>query len=245
MKKTIHYLVLLVISLTIIMVSCMKDKTTVINYVPVTTTLSTSLAGFGANSGTPTGKVWAIPSNIKVVGKILGGNPGKASFSGIKTQSAWAVYEANSPKTDWITHGTGEFVNLYMKLTNSGTSPTTFVFPAGLVFCNSGSDDTTAVDTTQTGVIIVSDTVTVPVGDTVNLCLKSYCCNLSHHAPTLNSIYKPIVISNNDQMVHFISALKGKTTLVSHESDIQSYIWKFTGGTPLTTDDYATIATWQ
>jgi len=242
MKKIIY---LLVISLVIIIVSCRKDKTTVINFVPVTPVLSTSMAGFGPNFGTPSGTAWNLPANIKVVGAILGGNPGKAPFSGVKTQSAWAVYESNSPKTDWVTQGLGEFVSLYMKLTNAGTSTATFVFPAGLVFCNSGNGDTTAVDTTQTGVIVVSDTVVVPVGDTVNLCLKTYCCNLSRHAPTFNSIYQPKVISNNNQMVNFITALKGKTTLANHESDIQSYIWQFTGGTPLTAADYATIASWQ
>ncbi len=243
MKKKIYYL--LFISLAIIILSCRKENPAVINYGATTQVLSTSLAGFGPNSGTPSGMLWALPSNIKVVGAILGGNPGKTPFFGVKSESAWTTYEYNSPKTNWVTNGLGEFVNLYMRLTNAGTSTTTFIFPAGLVFCNTGSNDTNAVDTTQTGVVVVSDTVVVHVGDTINLCLKSFCCNLTRHAPSFNSIYKPRVVTNNDQMVHFINALKGKTNLTSHEGDIQSFIWKFTGGTPLTTDDYATIASWQ
>ena len=52
-------------------------------------------------------------------------------------------------------------------------------------------------------------------------------------------------LTTNEQVVHLIAALKGKTTLPTHESDILSYIWQIVGGTPLTEADLATIASWQ
>ncbi|MEI6853479.1 MAG: hypothetical protein WCL06_11575 [Bacteroidota bacterium] len=246
MKKS--FLLLFLFSLLIIVASCKKDQTTTPpddTYVPIKPVTSTSLAGFGHNSGIPVGTNWTFPASIKVVGHILGGNPGKEAYAGDKNYESWLSYFSNQPKTTWETHGLGVFVNLYMKLHNTSANPTTFIFPAGLVFCNDSSTDSTVLDTAQTGVIVVPDTITIPGGDTLNLCLKSFCTNASRHAPSYFSIYEPKVVSINDQMVRFIAALRGKSTLASHESDILGYIWKFTGGTPLTEADYATIASWQ
>ena len=240
MKKTLLFLL---ISSVVLIVSCKKDKTTPaeIPYVPVTQVLSTSLAGLGSHGGTPVGTAWNFPANVKVVGKILGGDPGKAPFTGKKSVEEWASYVSNSPKTTWVAHGIGVFVTLYMKLHNTSPSPTSFILPAGLMFCN----DSTPVDTAQTGVIVVSDTIVIPGGDTLNISLKSFCCNPSRHVPTSLAIYKPQVVTTNEQVVHLIAALKGKTTLPTHESDILSYIWQIVGGTPLTEADLATIASWQ
>lgn len=246
MKKS--FLLVFLFSLLIIAVSCKKDQTTTPpddTYVPVKPVTSTSLAGFGNHSGIPVGTNWTFPASIKVVGNILGGYPGKEAYTGEKNSASWLSYFASQPKTNYETHGLGMFVNLYMRLTNTSSNPTTFIFPAGLVFCNDSSSDSTIVDTAQTGIIIVPDTITIPGGDTLNLCLKSFCSNASRHAPTYTSIYNPKVVSINDQVVRFIAALRGKTTLASHESDILSYIWQFTGGTPLTEADWATIASWQ
>jgi hypothetical protein len=246
MRKTLS--LLFVICLVAFVVSCKKDKTTIdpeIPYTPIAPTLSTSLTGFGSHYGVPSGAAWAFPASIKVVGSILGGNPGKEAFADSKTYQNWENYVTLGEKTTWETHGLGVFVNLYMKLYNTSSNMVSFVFPAGLMFINDSTADTTVVDTAQTGIIIIPDTVTIPGGDTINLCLKSFCCNSSRHAPGFTSIYEPKVVSNNDQIYRLIGALKGKTTLPTHESDILSYIWKIGSGTPLTADDWATIATWQ
>ncbi len=243
MKKTLPFLFLL--SLAIFIVSCSKDKTPPADVPAPGPVLSTSLAGFGTYGGTPSGTAFVLPSNVKLVGSILGGDPGKSPFIGKKTYQAWENFIANSPKSNWVTHGLGVFVNLYMKLYNTSSSPTTFVFPAGLVFCNKSVDDSTVIDTTQTGIIIIPDTVTIPGGDTLDLILKSFCSNSHRGVPGPSSIYISKVVSNNDQLVRFMAALKGKTTLVNHESDILTYIWQITGGTPLTAADYTIIASWQ
>ena len=120
----------------------------------------------------------------------------------------------------------------------------TFVLPAGLVFCNKSENDSTPIDTCQTGIILVPDTITIPGGDTIEILLKSFCSNLNWHAPTSNSIYAMKVTTNNDQMVRLIAALKGKKTLVDHQGDIQSYVWKITNNSGLTTEDYNTISNW-
>jgi len=246
MKKSLLFLFLF--SLLFIVVSCKKDKTTTTvdpPYVPVTPVLSTSLAGLGYHGGIPSGTAWTFPANIQVVGNIVGGDPGKSPYIGKKTIEAWENYSQNSAKTNWETHGLGMFVSLYMNLHNTSASPSTFIFPAGLLFCNRCCGDT-ITDTTQTGLVVVPDTVTIPGGDTLRLCLKSFCSNPNRHAPTYLSVYDPAVVSNNDQVVHFIEALHVKSVLVlaGHESDILFYIWKFVGGTPLTTADYAVIAAW-
>jgi len=248
MKSKIYLFLAFLIVVAFAITSCKKDKTTPPvddTYVPLAVNLSTSLQGLGANHGIPVGSAWAFPANIKVVGHILGGDPGKAPYLGIKTVKSWDEYVENSPKTNWQIDGLGEFVFLYMKLHNTGTTSAKLIFPAGLVFCNDSTTDSTAVDTTQTGIIVVPDTVVIPGGDTLNLCLKSFCTNPNRHAPTFVSVYKPRVVSNNNQVYHFINALKGKTTLPSHESEILTYIWQFTGGNPLTEADWATIASWQ
>jgi hypothetical protein len=247
MKKNLLFLVLF--SLIFVVVSCKKEKTnppTDVPYVPVAPVLSTSLSGLGYNSGTPVGTSWAFPANVKVVGHILGGDPGKAAFLDAKTIVNWENYTSNLPKSNWETHGLGMFVNLYMKLYNSSASPTSFIFPAGLLFCNDSTTDTIVTDTCQTGIIVIPDTVNIPGGDTINLCLKSFCTNPSRHSSNSQAIYSPKVVSNNDQVYRFIGALKGKSlmTLTSHESDILSYIWQFTTGAPLSAEDWATIAAW-
>ncbi|MEI8201974.1 MAG: hypothetical protein WCH34_03120 [Bacteroidota bacterium] len=242
MKKTLPFLFLF--SLVVFFVSCKKDKTPPADIPNTGTVLSTSLAGFGSYGGVPSGTPYVFPSNIKLVGEILGGNPGKSPFIGKKSIEAWQSYISNSPKSNWVTHGLGEFVTLYMRLYNTSGNASTFVFPAGLMFTNKCPGDTTIIDTTQTGIIVIPDTVTVPGGDTLDLCLKSYCCNPHRGVPNATTVYTAKAVSNNDQIVHFIAALKGKTTLVSHESDILTYVWSIANGVPLTAADYATIAAW-
>ncbi len=247
MKKNLLFLLLL--SLVFVLASCKKDKSDPpadTPYVPTTPVLSTSLSGLGYNSGTPVGTAWAFPANVKVVGHILGGDPGKAAFLDAKTIVNWESYTSNTPKSNWETHGIGQFVYLYMKLHNTSNNPTSFIFPAGLLFCNDSTTDTIPLDTCQTGIIVIPDTVTIPGGDTVNLCLKSFCTNPNRHASSPQAIYNPKVVSNNDQVYRFINALKGKSlvTLTNHQGEILSYIWQFTTGTPLNETDWATIAAW-
>ncbi len=139
MKKS--FLLLLLVS--IIFVSCKKEKTPPVEipYVPTPSGLSTSLAGLGSHPGSPVGTTWTFPSSVKVIGSILGGDPGKAPFSGVKTAETWESYMANTQqRTNWVTHGLGMFVNLYMKLYNTSPTPVTFIMPSGLLFCNDSSD---------------------------------------------------------------------------------------------------------
>ncbi len=242
MKKTLSFASLFFLVLFVI--SCSKDKNPPVD-VTVNTGLTASLAGFGSHGGTPSGVTYVLPNNIKVIGEIYGGFPGKSGFVGKKTVEAWQNYIANAPKSNYITHGIGQYVDLYMKLYNTSSNASSFVFPAGLVFCNKSLNDSTVIDTTQSGIVIIPDTVTIPGGDTLLLCLKSFCSNLNFHAPNANSIYTYKVVSNNDQMNRFIAALKGKISLAAHVGDIQSYVWKITNNTGLTAEDYAIISTWQ
>ncbi len=244
MRKKLSFFFLL--GLSVVLVSCNKDKTVAPEVNPLPgPTLTPSLSGFGAHGGVPSGSIFVLPSNVKQIGEIYGGLPGK-SFTGSKTSGAWESFMSTMPKSSYVEHGIGEYVNLYMKLHNTSPNPTSFVFPAGLVFTNKSLDDSTVIDTAQTGLIVIPDTITIPGGDTSEILLKSFCTNLNHHAPGATSIYMMKVVTNNDQLNSLIGALntKSKTILINHLGEIQSFVWKITNNTGILQADLDAIRAW-
>lgn len=246
MKKLFAFSVSGAIFLFVIATSCNKDddnSTPVVQ--PNTPTLSTSLSGLGNHGGYPSGTPYVLPSNIKLIGSMYGGSPPGYShyFSGPKNIKNIDEYQSSSPKINYDEYGLGTYVYVYMKLYNNSNFPYKLIVPGGLIMSDSTHGDTTSTDTTQSGLVIVEDTIHFPPNDTVGVCLKSFCCNLHHGIPYGNK-YTFSVISNNDQLYKMTNILRGKTSLEEHVSDIQGYIWQITDGTGLTQADIDVMTSW-
>jgi hypothetical protein len=253
MKKHFFLLLLLGFVLSVFVVSCKKDTDKTGNgvnnpYVPPTPqgpVLSSSLAGLGDHSGSPSGTAFHLPSNIKVLGHMYGGFPGKGdNFQYPKTAEGLKALLASTPKTFWDEYGLGTFVNIYATFTNTNTTPTFLVIPAGLIMRDS-LNDSIPLDTAQGGIIIVPDTIIIRGGDTVNVVLKSFCTNLHHIAPDSQHHYGFSVVSNNDKIYQVISILRSKKSLLDHVSDIQSIIWNITDYGVLTQADIDLMNSWE
>ena len=246
MKKLFALSVSGAMFLFVIASSCNKDNNDSPSVVqPYTPTLSTSLSGLGSHGGYPSGTPYVLPFHIKLIGSMYGGSPPGYSnyFDGTKNLKNIDEHQSSSPKINYNEYGIGTYVNVYMKLYNNSNSQYKLIVPGGLIMSDSTHGDTSSTDTTQSGLVIVEDTIHFPPYDTVGVCLKSFCLNLHHSVPYGNK-YTFSVISNNDQLYKMTSILRGKSSLEEHVSDIQSYIWKITDGTGLTQEDIDIMTSW-
>jgi hypothetical protein len=242
MKKHLILSLALGFILSLVMVSCKKHTDNTPPSIPYKPLTSTSLAGLGQHIGTPVGTTFALPSFIKMVGHLYGGVPGKSSIMYPKTEAGLkALLGASSEKTSYTDYGYGTYVNIYTTLVNTSSSSYKLIIPAGLLMC----DSIPANDTVQGGVIITDDTIPIGGGDTVNLCLKSFCVNLQHHIPSYTHHYGFTCVTTNDQLSRVVTILRNKKTLVDHTGEIQSILWTITDGSGLTESDVATMNSWQ
>ena len=247
MKKALTVIILGGLALSLAFVSCKKDKdTTPVDNITTGTVLTTSLSGLGSHGGHPSGTPYFLPSNIKVIGSMVGGYPGsKLNFNYPKSAENFQYYLASTPKTYYTEYGYGTYVNVCMELYNSSNFPYELIIPAGLILCDSIPNDSTGSDTTQSGIIITPDTIIIPQKGTAKVCLKSFCLNLYNHVPTSDNIFKMKVITNNDQLNKVVTILKNKKTLGNHLMDIQFILWNITDYGGLTQEDIDLMNSWQ
>lgn len=246
MKKLLALLILGTMFLFVLMTSCSKeDNNNGNNQIPAPTQ-SASLSGFGNHGGYPSGSPYALPTNIKLIGSMYGGTPPGFGrfFDDEKSLKNIDEYQASSPKLNYTEYGIGTYVDVYMVLFNNSNSPYNLIIPGGLILCDSTHGDTTSTDTTQSGIIIVNDTMHFRPMDTLGVCLKSFCTNLHYGIPYGNK-YTFSVVTNNEQMCQLLGLLRHKKSLAEHVSEIQGYIWQITDGTGLTQADIDTIKSWQ
>jgi len=245
MKKTLSAIVLGAFLISFALISCKKNSdpapdnqnNIVANF------YSTSLSGFGSHGGFPSGNAFALPHNIKLVGHMTGGIPGK--FPGFKISKTIENIPSSLPKSIFTEYGLGTYVNIYMKLYNTSTSSYKLIIPEGVIMCDSFPNDTTVYDSTQTGIIIQPDTIDFPPTDTLSICLKSFCLNLHHAIPSAQTIYRFAVITNNESLHRVVTILRNKKTLADHVSEIQSILWDITDGAGLTQADIDMMNSWQ
>lgn len=243
MKKNLAAIVIGCIATGIIITSCKKKETEepfippVVNPAPV---YSTSLSGLGAHGGLPSGTPYALPSNIKLVGSMYGGYyGGKSNQKTDKSLVNLNYWLSHKPKTDFTEYGYGTFVDVFMKLHNTSSSTYQLIIPAGVIMRPGDS----IPDTTQSGLIIAPDTINIAGGDTIGVCLKSFCLNTNFQAPDCHK-YQFAVVTNNDLLCKVILILKNKKTLAAHIYEIQEILWKITNDEGLSQADIDLMNSW-
>ena len=248
MKKAAIVIILGGLVLSLAFISCKKDKDTTPNNNVTTQSvnLTTSLSGLGSHGGQPSGTPYHLPSNIKVIGSMVGGYPGsKTHFNYPKSLENIQQYLASVPKSEYTEYGYGTYIDVYMKLRNTSNSAYSLIIPAGLIMCDSIPEDSTVTDTSQSGIIIVPDTIVIPGGDTVGICLKSFCLNLHHSIPSSHNVYLLKVITNNDQLHSVVTILQNKKSIAEHIYEIQGILWEITDGDGLTQEDIDLMNSWH
>ena len=244
MKKTLSAIVIGALLISVSFISCKKTSDApdtsgnhVLNY------YTGSLSGLGTHGGLPAGFAFAWPSNIKIIGYMTGGDPGSKTI--FKLPKNLKNIPSSLSKGNYTEYGIGTYVNVYMKLYNTNNTPYQLIIPSGVIMCDSFPNDTTVVDTSQSGIIIPPDTINIPGSDTVGVCLKSFCLNEHHAAPSSLNKYKFAVITSNESLHTVVTILRNKKSLSAHISDIQTILWKITDGQGLSQADIDMMNSWN
>jgi hypothetical protein len=228
MKKLYFIAVLLLTAM--VFSSCQKDPTPP----PTTAPVINYGAGLGTTDGYPTGKHFALPQGISIIGEIRGGIYGKAPID--KTYKGPFNYDS---KANYVTLGTGTFVNLYMTLYNSTLTDITFTMPGGLIFIDS-ADAHQHEPVYQKGYILQDVEVIVPALDTSFIDLRAYCLNHTLAASSYYAVYYIGPITNNPQLNMITNIMDGKQYPYGEEYNIQTIIWNVTDyGLILTSNEIA------
>lgn len=207
--------------LSVVLFSCKKEQPDVI--VPPDNTTVNTQAGLGSVPGIPTGMFYSLPENIQVVGDIRGGIMGKEMYQD-KTFKGPFVFDY---KANWISYGTGTYVNLYLTLFNSSITNTVVSFPGGLIFVDS-LDANTHLGQYQKGLILQNVNVIVNAQDSAFVHLRSYCLNAHLMPSNYDAVYYFGPITNNAQLNTVIGIMSTKQQPVGEEYNIQSIIWNVT-----------------
>jgi len=202
---------------------------------PTPTPTNQYLNGLGDHIGYPSGTAYNLPPAVQLVSEIRGGSFNKISTVNKHEYSGPFPYGL-IPK-NWITYGTGTYVQLYMKLYNTLTVDTTIIFPGGLIFCDTLDNDTSNGEY-QRGFILQNAVVTCPAQDTAFVCLLAYCLNASLSGSSYDAVYYIGPVTNNPNLNQVVSIMASKQPPLGAEWDIQGIIWNITDyGLNLTQQD--------
>lgn len=216
----------------VVFTSCKKDDPEQGSPVPV---VPVQYNGLGDRPGNPTGTQFTLPSNLTIVGNITGGLTYKSSIKPEKKYGQKYFFSNRGVMADYMSYGTGTYVDLYMKIVSNTGHDTTWIIPGGTIFCDSSG-------TYQNGLIIQDDSILVSGTDTSFVWLKAYCTNLSRHGSDEYAVYRLGVISDNSAIMEVVSILRNKLKPFGNESAIQNIIWNITEySAALSAEDRATL----
>jgi len=177
--------------------------------------LSSSTDGFGHSKKPLTGTLYVFPAGVTMNGSIT---------TNENFYLCNAYYES-------LPTGTLPF---YMSLWNHNNTPTTIIFPAGLVLPCS--------DTTIQGAILVqSDTFTIPANSALCVNLNAECIN-DTRTFNENQTYDAPLITNNHNFLPLIQLLAHKQTITYDPNEvIQHTVWSIADSNVITPDEMAAI----
>lgn len=231
--KTIWYILVLA---AIVVSGCKKDNIDTSpspTYPPITYVDYNQ--GLGSNPGYPVGMQFTLPEHIKLIGEIRGGAPGR-NLTIEDKQTYSGPFPIDIPLRNWVTYGTGTYVNLYMKFYNNSSSPTTLTLPGGLIFCD--TQDNSHEPQYQRGFLLQSVHIPIPPFDTAYVHLPCYCLNMHLAVPDFNTVYYIGPVTMNPNLNLIVQIMAPKQYPYGYEYDIQSIIWNVTdNGQPLTQAD--------
>lgn len=234
MKNKLLFIFGLFLSLTIVFVSCKKEKSapeSIPQPLRYVYGIGTS-AGLGSNPGLPSGTQFHLPSYVKIIGEIRGGLPGQ-KFANKQTYSG--LFPINESVKSWVDYGTGTYVNLYVAFYNTLATPATLTLPGGLIFIDS-TDVNDSLPIYQKGLILQDVNIALPAQDTAFACLRAYCLNLHGSPSNYSAVYFIGPVTNNAELNQIVTIMHPKQYPFGEESNIQSIIWHVT-------DDSLTLTT--
>jgi hypothetical protein len=239
MKKIIQIsaAIMLVALVSTVFTSCKKEtatpEITSITSVPYEAPLPapdpSATSGLGSHGGNPTGAAYQLPPDVKLIGEIRGGLMGGKSFMiPSKDQNGPAILKIGSD--DYTTYGTGMYVDLYATFQNTGSTGINMCIPGGLLFTDTSHYH-------QNGVLLQSVFITIEAGQTVNIHLKTYCCNHNLSPSSYNAVYNIGPVTNYSYLQDVINIMKNKQyPSLDNVYQIQSIIWHVTDYGPMTED---------
>jgi len=234
MKKSIILSAFLIATMALVF-SCKKEKEPVPTPNPNPTPTVNYNTGLGNTPGYPTGTPFVLPSHVEIIGEIRGGIPNKSNY--IDKLTYTGSFPINTIPKNWISHGTGTYVDLYITFFNTLGTNATLTLPGGLIFC-----DTLDTDTTngyyQRGLILQPVHIFLPALDTAFAHLRAYCLNMSLSPSNYNAVYYIGPVTNNPQLNQMVTIMNPKQYPFGEEGTLQSIIWNITdNGQTLTTQD--------
>lgn len=220
MKTKNYFFLMLILATTIVISSCKKDKTEVAaNPTPVNT-----LSGLGSNPGIPSGSYFELPKHISIIGDIRGGIPFKKTIDKKTYTGSFPYYEHSK---NWVTYGTGTYVDLYIKFYNSSSQSINVTIPGGLIFVDS-LDLHSHLGTYQKGYILQDVEIPVPSHDTAFACIQAYCLNHTLAPSSYAAIYYIGPITNNPELNQITAIMSTKQAPIGQEYQIQTTVWNVT-----------------
>jgi hypothetical protein len=227
MKSKIYLLFAVIFAISFAFISCKKEKTQTspeTTYIPLPHDVSTA-AGLGSVHGFPTGHIFHLPSNVKIIGSIRGGIQG-GKDTPINKETYTGPFSCKL-LVDSTIYGTGTFINLYAKLYNSLPAIYNLTLPGGLIFCDS-LDLVDSIGVYQKGYILQSIHIALAAQDTTLVHIKAYCLNLHLHPSSYDAVYYIGPVTNNVELNHITTIMAPKQYPYGQEGQIQSIVWKVT-----------------
>ncbi|MCX6232060.1 MAG: hypothetical protein NTZ33_11005 [Bacteroidetes bacterium] len=218
MKSKKYFFAVIMIIVGIVALNACKKDVSPSNYTPYVDPypVGNYTSGLGINPGKPVCKPFILPQNVELMGEIHSATFKSTNFDKL-TQNANDFLI--TPKTTFLELGSGSLVNVYLKLYNKNSVPTTVIIPGGLMFC---PGDTNA----QTGTTTQNDTIIIPPHDSTGCHIKTYCTNLHKHVPS-STTYSMLGTTLNSELFNLVQILKTKKKL-PQGSQVQSIIWHIT-----------------
>lgn len=209
------------------LLSCKKDNSIIEpTPKPPTQVYHPTNDGLGLHGGIPTGTQFILPTNVKIIGSIRGGMP-YAKATKFDKQTYNGPFTNNELKSNWISYGTGTYVNLYIAFYNTLATNATLTLPGGLIFVDS-TDVNDTIGRFQKGFILQDVHIALPALDTAFAIVRAYCLNLHLMPSDYSSIYYIGPITNNVELNQIVTIMAPKQYPFGNEGSIQQIIWNVT-----------------
>lgn len=226
MKRKSYLLFAILIAVGVMYSSCKKDTQSPQPDKPyVPPVHQNTLAGLGTTHGFPTGTHYSLPSYVHIIGSIRGGTLGKSA--NVDKYTYQGTFPIDQEKANYLSYGTGTYINLYIAFYNTLGTNVTLTIPGGLIFCDS-LDVVDSLGIYQKGYILQAINIPLPAQDTAFACIRAYCLNHTLSPSNYNAVYYIGPITNNPDLNQISTIMVPKQYPFGSEGSIQSIIWNVT-----------------
>ncbi|MFV0539147.1 MAG: hypothetical protein ACK5M3_17545 [Dysgonomonas sp.] len=198
------------------------------------------IPGLGNAEGEITGAEFILPNGIELEGDIVGISY-KHTKSTLKNEAPESFDFSNATKSATEVIGSGYYVQVTVKLTNTTNRDIDVIFPARLVVKSLSGRY-------QNGVLLKRTKAIAPANATHTVALLMYCGNSSMSPSSTSEKYKWAAISNSSLIVDLCNRLVNKKINYEEFSgsesgyrnqvdNLQHILWNLTDGTGLRESD--------